>query len=80
MNTTIKPLPMNTERVKMQYTFHPPRRGRYDDDNFIARMKPARDGICEALCIDDSIVELQPVIWGDKHPGGQVIITLEAME
>ena len=75
-----EPVPRNTRRLKVQYTFHPPRNGRYDDDNFIARMKPALDGICEAIWIDDSAASIQPVIWGDKRKPGEVVITLEAME
>jgi hypothetical protein len=61
--------------VSVQYTFNPRvDRGR-DDDNAVARMKAARDGIALALGIDDKHFTTQPVIWGDKRDG-TVIVTL----
>lgn len=43
------------DRVGIKFFFTPPdRRGR-DDDNLIASMKPYRDGIAEALGVDDVI-------------------------
>jgi hypothetical protein len=55
--------------VTVQYTFHGLQiRGR-DDDNFIGRMKSARDGIALALGVDDCGFVTMPVIWGDKRNG-----------
>lgn len=52
--------------VRITYTFHPKiTRGR-DDDNFAARMKPARDGIAMALGLDDVTFIMQPVQWGGR--------------
>jgi len=60
--------------------FCPPTNRKRDDDNFIAAIKPYSDGIAAALGVDDGQFRFGPAIWGDKHPGGQVIITLEVME
>ena len=68
------------ERLSMQYTFNPPTSHKRDDDNFIARMKAARDGICDALGVDDSVVTLLPVTWGEVTPGGEVVITIGLLE
>jgi crossover junction endodeoxyribonuclease RusA len=37
----------------MAYVFHPKDNRRRDDDNLAASMKPSRDGIAQALGIDD---------------------------
>ena len=68
------------DRFTMQYSFNPPTAHKRDDDNFIARMKPARDGICDALGVDDSVVALLPVEWGEVTPGGEVVITIGLLE
>lgn len=64
-------------RLKVTYVFAPPDRRERDDDNLIASMKAARDGIADALGIDDSKFEIairreQPV------KGGAVRIELES--
>lgn len=51
-------------------------RGR-DDDGLIGACKAFRDGIAQALGIDDKYFDLQPVIWGSKHNhGGRLIFTV----
>jgi len=40
-------------RIKMKITFYPPDRKRRDDDNMIASFKAARDGLADALGVDD---------------------------
>lgn len=52
--------------VRVQYTFHAKHDRDRDDDNFIRRMKPARDGIAKALGMDDASFALEPVIWGNR--------------
>ena len=48
-----------------------------DDDNLIAACKPLRDGIAQALGIDDKLFDIQPVIWGGKHGrGGRLFFTI----
>jgi len=68
------------DAIKVSYWLNPPDHRRRDLDNFVARCKPFLDGICERLGIDDSQIKQTSAQWGDKHPGGQVIITLEVME
>lgn len=40
-------------RLGMAITFYPPDKRRRDDDNMIASFKAARDGIADALGVDD---------------------------
>lgn len=64
--------------IAVTYTFHAKNdRGR-DDDNFIRRMKPARDGIAMALGVDDKLFNLQPVVWGSKRNGTVEIMIVPA--
>ena len=55
--------------VQVQYTFHALQNRGRDDDNFIGRMKSARDGIALALGMDDCGFVTMPVIWGDRRDG-----------
>ena len=68
------------ETISVTYTFYPPTNQENDDDNLIASMKAARDGIALALDVDDSCFRTQPVEWGDVIDGGLVKVTLEPME
>lgn len=67
----ITPLP--SQRVPMRWTFHPPRAGRFDRDNAIARCKALQDGIADALGIDDShFVPTYQI--GEPRKGGAVVV------
>ena len=66
--------------LQAMYEFCPPNKIRRDLDNFQARCKPYLDGICDALGIDDSQIKRSIQEWGGVTDGGQVIITIEAME
>lgn len=44
---------LGVERVSVRVTFCAPDRRSYDDDNLIARFKAARDGIADAIGVDD---------------------------
>jgi hypothetical protein len=69
------------DSISVTYTFYPPNVRVRDDDNFVASMKGARDGIALALDVDDSIFVTQPVEWGEVEKGrGRVVVTLEEME
>jgi hypothetical protein len=51
--------------VKFTITAYPKPRGKIgDDDNIIAALKWARDGIAEALKVDDKLFVVKPVLWG----------------
>lgn len=57
-------------------TFYPPdRRGR-DDDNLIASFKSYRDGIADALGIDDKRIRIHPVLADEIRTGGAVEVVL----
>lgn len=49
----------------VQLDFFPPRRGPRDDDNAIASFKHGRDGIAQAMRVDDSRFRIVPV-WHDE--------------
>ena len=64
------------DRLQMWVTFHPPRRGRYDLDNALARLKPAIDGIFIALERDDADVCRVVLERGTVVKGGAVTVIL----
>ena len=68
------------ESIQAHYEFQRPDKRKRDLDNFVARCKPYLDGICKRAGIDDSQIKHTVAEWGDKHPGGQVVITLETMD
>lgn len=55
--------------VEVFYIFHALQERGRDDDNFIARMKPSRDGIALALGMDDKRFVTQPAVWGTRRDG-----------
>ncbi|MEW6460392.1 MAG: endodeoxyribonuclease RusA [Pseudomonadota bacterium] len=62
-------------RILLQLEFLPPTARRRDDDNLLASFKAGRDGLADALGIDDSVFVSQVQI-GTVHPGGAVRVTL----
>lgn len=56
-------------------TFCPPDARAYDDDNLIARFKAGRDGLADALGVDDKTFR-PSYAMGAKTPGGAVRVTL----
>ena len=60
------------------FTFYPPTRRRYDDDNLMARVKGHRDGFCQALGIDDNCLHAV-LAFGAVEKPGRVVVTIEAM-
>lgn len=64
--------------LDLALNFHPPNGRRRDDDNVIAAFKSGRDGLADALGIDDEHFRIHPVLRRD-HPvrrgGVQVVIT-----
>jgi hypothetical protein len=61
-------------RIKLTIYARPAVRRDRDDDNLIAACKGFRDGIAQAMGVNDKLFELQPVVWGssDGKPGGHV--------
>lgn len=58
--------------------FCPPNRRRRDDDNIIAAFKSGRDGLADALGIDDRHFRIHPVLRHDEivKPGGEVRVVI----
>jgi len=65
-----------SEHIQMWIHFYPPDRRRRDDDNLIASFKPIRDGIADALEVDDSRFRIHPVIMNEVVPKGCVVVRL----
>lgn len=73
-----KPGPVPDGALLVEITFHPPDARQYDRDNLLARMKPALDGICDALKIDDVRFSTLTVRLGEiLRPFGAVHITIK---
>lgn len=66
--------------VHLQITFFPPDRRHRDDDNMIASFKSGRDGLADALGIDDKRFRVHPVVSGETKPGGAVEISISETE
>lgn len=63
-------------RVLLVLEFMPPNRRRRDDDNLLASFKAGRDGLADALGIDDSVFVSQVRLLDEIRPGGAVRVTL----
>lgn len=66
--------------ITVQYTFHPSIDRARDDDNFVARMKAARDGVAMALGVDDVAFTTLPAVFGEKRKPSCVVMTLTPAE
>lgn len=59
------------ERIHIWIDFYPPTRRMPDDDNMLARFKGYRDGIADALGIDDSVFVSHPYVKDESRKGGE---------
>lgn len=64
--------------VNADITFHPPTRRSYDRDNLLARIKAGLDGMCDALGINDALIDEVTIRVREKVRGGMVRVRLEA--
>jgi crossover junction endodeoxyribonuclease RusA len=62
--------------LKLRITACPPSRRRWDDDGLIGALKSARDGLAEALGVDDVRFAVQPVVRMPAVQGGQVVLEI----
>jgi len=60
--------------------FYPPDRRRYDDDNLSSRLKSGRDGVADALGVDDKRFRAHPYLRDDVRPGGEVVLRIATTE
>jgi Holliday junction resolvase RusA-like endonuclease len=63
-------------RLHCYLDFFPPDRRRRDDDGLLASMKAARDGIADALGIDDHRLVSHPFVRDEVRKGGEVVIRI----
>lgn len=68
-----------TGELRVAYRIHPPDRRRRDQDNIIASLKSAIDGVCQALAINDSQFKETVITWGEPVKGGQVVMEIEEL-
>lgn len=61
----------------LRYTYYPPKGGKFlDDDNLIGAMKYYRDGIANALDINDKRFITYPVERGARDGRGRVVVEI----
>jgi crossover junction endodeoxyribonuclease RusA len=63
-------------RILFVLEFFPPDRRWYDDDGLLDRMKSARDGIADALGVDDRRFVTQFSVSDTVVKGGKVSVTI----
>ena len=63
-------------RLHLWITFHPPSKRSYDDDNLLSRFKAARDGLADALGVDDKRFVSHPFVSDKTVKGGSVVVRI----
>lgn len=63
-------------RLHLWWDFYPPDRRRRDDDGLLSSMKAARDGIADALRIDDNRFVSHPFVKDETRKGGVVVVRI----
>jgi len=63
-------------RLHLWLDFFPPTRQRRDDDNLLAAFKAARDGLADALGIDDARFISHPYLRDEVRAGGEVRVRI----
>ena len=64
------------DRFDVMVTFHPPDARRRDDDNMEAAFKAGRDGVCDALGMDDSTWSVRREVREPHRPDGAVRVLI----
>lgn len=67
-------------RAVLALEFVPPDRRSRDDDNLVAAFKSGRDGIAEALGVDDRQFVTEFRMSADTYKGGCVRVTIREVE
>lgn len=62
-------------RLALWLEFYPPDRRKRDDDNMIASFKAGRDGLADALGIDDSRFQVFPLVMTEVGGMVKVVVT-----
>lgn len=66
--------------VLLHQTAHAPDARSRDRDNLDSRLKAARDGIAQALQVNDRFFRPLGIEWGEPKRGGEVVITIDIPE
>lgn len=65
-------------KIGVQLTFYPPDHRQRDEDNQLAAMKSALDGVADALGLNDKKFHiLEPIFKEEVVRGGKVVVTLD---
>lgn len=67
-------------KISLGLEFIPPDRRRRDDDNLVAAFKSGRDGLADALKVDDHRFVTSFSISDDCTPGGAVRVSIRSLE
>lgn len=63
------------DRIQIHVEFYPPDRRNRDDDGCIGAFKSARDGIADALAVDDK--RFKPVYWFmEPEKPGKIVVKI----
>ncbi|MBI6913241.1 endodeoxyribonuclease RusA [Pseudomonas juntendi] len=73
-------LPSPVGQALLVVEFVPPDRRRRDDDNLLAMFKAGRDGLADALGIDDNVFATQIRVSKETTKGGAVRVRIQAQE
>lgn len=66
--------PMDADEVRVSITFYPPDRRKRDDDNIIASFKAGRDGVADAIGVDDANWRTSYAV--ERELGGFVLVEI----
>lgn len=69
--------PLTIGKLHLWIDFYPPDKRRRDDDNLVASFKNGRDGVADALGLDDNCFITHPLVWSTI--GGMVKIRITAL-
>jgi len=72
-----KPWQQDDAPISLHIDVFPPDRRRRDDDNMSARFKAYRDGIADALGINDSRFRESLFLHDHPKPGGQIRVRIQ---
>jgi crossover junction endodeoxyribonuclease RusA len=70
------PNPLPDGPLHLWLTFYPPNRHKRDDDGLIAAFKAQRDGIADALGVDDARFVSHPILSDIVRPRGEVAVRI----
>lgn len=71
-----KHLTLPEGRLHLWIDFYPPDKRRRDDDGLLSSFKPYRDGIADALGIDDSRFVSHPYVQDEVRKDGEVRVRI----